>query len=150
MPIRCEIATQDRQLFEGLVDAIIAPGSEGELGILPHHAPLLTSLGYGVLRLRYEGREEVFTIAGGFMDVLPDSVTILADVGENVAEIDIERAERARERAEELLARRSELAEDEFLAIEADLRRSTLRLAAVRRYQRTARRPLGLGGAEEE
>jgi F-type H+-transporting ATPase subunit epsilon len=84
------------------------------------------------------------------MEVLPDRVTILADVGENVVEIDIERAEKARARAEELLRRPGELEKDQYEAIEAALRRSNLRLGAARRYLRMSRRPLGLGPAKEE
>jgi F-type H+-transporting ATPase subunit epsilon len=150
MPIRCEIATQDKLLFEGMVDSILAPGTEGELGILPHHAPLLTTLDFGVLRLRLEGREEVFAIAGGVMEVLPETVTILADVGENVAEIDIARAEKAKAKAEELLKSQPKMDEDEYRALEEALRRSNLRLGAARRYHRTTRRPLGINTGEGE
>lgn len=150
MPVRCEIVTQDKLLFEGMVDSIVAPGTEGELGILPHHAPLLTTLDFGVLRVRIEGREEVFVIAGGVMEVLPQSVSVLADVGENVAEIDIARAEKAKARAEALLKSRPKMDEDEYRALEAALRRSNLRLGAARRYHRTARRPLGMNTGEGE
>jgi F-type H+-transporting ATPase subunit epsilon len=88
MPIHCQIVTQDKLLFEGPADIIVAPGAEGEMGILPNHAPLLTTLDFGVLRVRYEGEEQIFTIAGGFLEVRPDVVTVLADVGERVDEID--------------------------------------------------------------
>jgi F-type H+-transporting ATPase subunit epsilon len=136
MPIRCEIVTQDRSLFEGPADIVIAPGSEGELGILPDHAPLLATLGYGLLRVRYKGEEEIFTIAGGVLEVRPDIVTVLADVGEHIDEIDLDRAEAAKERAEELLKKGPPPDTDEFLAIQAALRRSNIRLEAVRRYRR--------------
>jgi len=148
MPLRCEIATQDRLLFEGPADEVIAPGSQGEIGVLPHHAPLLTTLDYGILRVRYEGKEDAFTIGGGVMEVLPDRVTILADVGENVAEIDAARSEQARARAEELLKNRSALGDDEYRAIEAALRRSNLRLGAVRRYRGRVGRPPARGEGE--
>src|SRR4030067_3735526 len=107
MPLRCEIATQDGLLFEGPADEVIAPGSQGEMGILPHHAPLLATLDYGILRVRHEGKEDAFVIGGGVMEVLPDRVTVLADVGENVGEIDAARARKARARAEKLPARRA-------------------------------------------
>jgi len=136
MPIQCEVVSQDRALFSGPADMVIAPGSEGEMGILPNHAPLLTNLNYGFLRVRHGDQEEVFTIAGGVMEVRPTLVTILADVGENVAEIDAGRAEAARARAEELLKKGPPPDADEYLAIEAALRRSNLRLEAVRRYRR--------------
>lgn len=136
MPLRCEIVTQDRTLFEGPADMVVAPGSQGELGILPNHAPLLTTLGYGILHVRYQGEEEVFTIAGGVLEARPDVVTVLADVGEHIEEIDFERAQAARERAEALLEKGPPPDTDEYLAIQAALRRSNLRLEAVRRFRR--------------
>lgn len=136
MPLRCEIATQDRLLFEGQVDMVVAPGTEGEMGILPDHAPLLTTLGYGILRIRHSGEEHAFTIAGGFMEVQPDGVTVLADVGEDVDEIDLERAQAAKARAEAMLKAVTPDEVDRQLAAQAALRRSTLRLEAVRCYRR--------------
>lgn len=141
MPIRCEIVTQDRVLYEGDVDVVVAPGVEGEIGVLPHHAPLLTALDFGILRLRQAGEEEVFAIAGGVMEVRPDIVTVLADVGEHVEEIDVERAEQARRRAEQRLREEVPRGTDEYLAIEAALRRSKLRLKAAGKYRRRIRRP---------
>ena len=141
MPLRCEVATQDRLLFEGPVDMVIAPGSEGEMGILPDHAPLLTTLGYGVLRVRQGSDEQAFTIAGGFMEVQPDVVTVLADVGERVDEIDLERAEAAKARAEAALRAVVPGEADKYLALENALRRSTLRLEAARRFRRPSARP---------
>jgi F-type H+-transporting ATPase subunit epsilon len=134
MPIQCEIATQDRMLYEGPADVVVVPGMAGEMGILPNHAPLLTTLDFGVVRVRYQGREDAFTVAGGVVEVRPEVVTILADVGENVAEIDLQRAEAARARAEELLKAGPPPDTDEYLKLEAALKRSNLRLKAVRRY----------------
>jgi F-type H+-transporting ATPase subunit epsilon len=150
MPIRCEIATQDKLLYEGPADVVVAPGIEGELGILPKHAPLLTALDYGVLRVRHKGEEYAFTIGGGVMEVRPDMVTVLADIGERVDEIDEQRASAARERAEEMLKKGPPRDTDEYLAIEAALRRSKLRLDAVRRYRRgRTRRGPGMDEREE-
>lgn len=149
MPIRCEIVTQDRSLFEGPADIVIAPGSEGELGILPDHTPLLATLGYGLLKVRYQGEEEIFTIAGGVLEVRPDIVTVLADVGEHIDEIDFDRAEAAKERAEELLKKGPPPDTDEYLAIQAALRRSNIRLEAVRRYKRIRRHPRPSASSEE-
>jgi F-type H+-transporting ATPase subunit epsilon len=149
MPIRCEIVTQDRSLFEGPADIVIAPGSEGVLGILPDHTPLLATLGYGLLRVRYKGEEEIFTIAGGVLEVRPDIVTVLADVGEHVDEIDLGRAEAAKTRAEEMLKKGPPPDTDEYLAIQAALKRSNIRLEAARRYKRT-RRPSRSSTATEE
>lgn len=140
MPLRCEIVTQDRLLYEGPADMVLAPGSEGELGILPNHAPLLTTLKLGVLTVRNGEEEEVFTVAGGVMEVQPHLVTILADVAEHVADIDVQRAERARQRAEQMLAKGPPPDTDEYLAIQAALQRSRLRLEAARRRRRGAPR----------
>lgn len=137
MPIRCEIVSQDRMVFEGDADAIIAPGTVGEMGILPNHAPLLSALKPGFLRVRYHGHEEVFTVTGGILEVTPRSVTVLADAAENVSEIDIARAEAAKRRAEEMLEQGPPPESDTYLAIEAALRRSNLRLDAVQRYRRS-------------
>ena len=105
MPIRCEIVSQDRTVFQGDVDIVILPGAGGEMGILPHHAPVLTTLKYGVVKIRRSSKEDIFAVSGGVAEVQPDIVTILADAAENVEEIDVARAETAKRRAEELLAK---------------------------------------------
>jgi F-type H+-transporting ATPase subunit epsilon len=134
--IRCEVVTAERTVFEGDVDMVVAPGIQGELGILPHHAPLMTALTFGELTLRREGEDDEFiAIGGGFLEVGPDHVTILADSAERADEIDETRAEEARQRAEELMAQRKE--EDVDLArAEAALRRSIVRLKVARRRRR--------------
>jgi F-type H+-transporting ATPase subunit epsilon len=142
MSIRCEIVSQDRLVFEGDADIVVLPGVHGEMGILPNHAPLLSNLSYGFLTVRYQGQEQVFTIAGGVVEVQPDIITILADAAENVLEIDISRAEDARKRANELLEKGPPPDTDAYLAIEAALRRSNLRLDAARRFRgRRSRMP---------
>ncbi len=123
-------------VYQGEADMVLLPGSEGMMGILPDHAPLLTTLKLGVVTVRSGGREEYFTIAGGIAEVQPDVITILADAAENVAEIDVERAEAARRRAEEALAKGPPPDTDAYLAIEAALRRSNLRLEAVKRFRK--------------
>ncbi len=136
MTIRCEIASQDRLVFEGDADIVVLPGTSGEMGILPNHAPLLTTLQMGVIKVRLGGEEEVFTVTGGLAEVQPKLITILANAAENVEEIDIARAEAAKRRAEELLAEGPpEEDMDRYLAIEAALRRSNLRLEAARRFR---------------
>ncbi|MBU1660277.1 MAG: ATP synthase F1 subunit epsilon [Chloroflexi bacterium] len=137
MPIRCEIVSQDQMVFEGDVDIVVAPGSAGEMGILPNHAPLLATLDFGVIKVRYQGKEEAFTVAGGIIEVQPTIVTVLADAAENVREIDAARAEAAMERAEKYLAEGPPPDVDSYLKMEAALRRSKLRLDAVRRYRGT-------------
>src|SRR5512136_606732 len=123
MPIRCEIVSQDRIVFQGPADMVLLPGMDGEMGILPHHAPLLTTLKYGIIRVRSQGQETIFTVAGGIAEVQPDIVTILADAAENVEEIDVQRAEAARKRAEERLAKGVPTDSDSYLMIEAALRK---------------------------
>jgi F-type H+-transporting ATPase subunit epsilon len=140
MPIRCEIVSQDRMVFEGDVDIVVLPGSAGEMGILPHHAPLLTTLKYGVVKVRIKGKEEIFTVSGGVAEIQPDIVTVLADAAENIKEIDLDRAEAARKRAEEMLEKGVPADTDTYLAVEAALRRSSLRLDAVRRYRKVSTR----------
>lgn len=136
MTIRCEIASQDRLVYEGDVDIVVLPGSAGQMGILPNHAPLLTTLNMGVIKVRSGDQEEIFTVTGGVAEVQPQIITILADAAEHIDEIDIARAEAARERAKELLEQGPPDEDlDRYLAIEAALRRSNLRLEAVRRYK---------------
>ncbi len=103
MGIRLEVVTPEKQLFSGEVDSVLAPGAEGQMGILPHHAPLITVLAEGKLVARTANEEFAFAIHGGFMQVLPDRVIVLADVGERAEDIDVAQAEAARRQAEELL-----------------------------------------------
>ncbi len=145
MPILCEIVSQDRMVYTGQADMVLLPGSDGEMGILPHHAPLLTTLKFGVIKVRVGDREDFFTVAGGVAEVQPDRVTVLADAAENVEEIDTARAEAARRRAEESLTKVSPADEDNYLKIEASLRKSNLRLDAVKRYRsRAVKLPRGI------
>ena len=143
MPIRVEIVSQDRMVYEGDVDSVVVPGVAGEMGILPHHAPLLSTLKYGIIKVHTREGEELFTVAGGVIEVQPEIVTILADAAENVEEIDVTRAEAAKRRAEEMLQHGPPPDTDAYLAMEAALRRSNLRLEAARRYRsgRASRNP---------
>ena len=138
MTIRCEIVSQDRAVFQGDVDIVVLPGTDGEFGVLPHHAPVLTTLKYGVIKVRRGDKEDLFTVAGGVVEVQPDIVTVLADAAENVQEIDVARAESARKRAEEALAKSTPMDGDAYFVMEAALRRSNLRLDVARRYRKGA------------
>jgi F-type H+-transporting ATPase subunit epsilon len=109
------------------------------MGVLPKHAPVLTTLKFGIIKVRKGGKEEVFTVAGGVAEVQPDIITILADAAENVEEIDVARADAARVRAEEALAKGVPADTDAYLAMEAALRKSNLRLDAARRYRKNNR-----------
>ena len=104
MPLLLEIVTPERQLFADEVDSVVCPGVEGELGVLPHHAPLLTTLGVGELRIRRHGEEEYFAIAGGFLQVRPDKVVVMAETADIASEIDLELAMEARREAERALS----------------------------------------------
>jgi len=141
MTIRCEIVSQDRTVFAGDVDIVVLPGAGGEMGILPNHAPVLTTLKYGVIKIRRAGKEDVFAVAGGVAEVQPAIVTVLADAAENVEEIDVARAAAARQRAEEVLAKGVPENSDADRAMEAALRRSNLRLVVARRYRKGTRSP---------
>ena len=138
MPIRCEIVSQDRFVFQGDVEMVILPGESGDMGILQNHSPVLTVLKYGVITVHMkEDEDQFFTVAGGVAEVQPDQVTVLADAAEAVEEIDIKRAEAARKRAEEMLSSSAIGRDsDEYLNIRTALLRSTLRLDAVKRYRR--------------
>ena len=143
--IRCEVVTAERTVFEDAVDMVVAPGLGGQLGILPHHAPLMTTLTYGELIIHRKGQEdELIAIGGGFMEVGPEHVTILADSAERAEEIDLERADEARLRAEELMAQKQREDKD-FIRAEAALRRSMLRLKVAKRRRRAGGRPPGTG-----
>lgn len=149
MPIRCEIVSQDRLVFEGDADIVMVPGSLGEMGILPGHAPLLSSLEMGVVRVKNGDEEELFTVTGGFIEVQPDIVTILADAAEDVEEIDIDRAEKAMERASRLLEEYSPEDAENYIRAQAALRRSNLRLKAAEQLRKRGHRsrPPGMGSA---
>lgn len=136
MTIRCEIVSQDRIVFEGDVDMVLLPGAGGEMGVLPHHAPVLTAIQFGVVRIRTSGLEQYFTVGDGIAEVLPDKVTVLADTAENVQEIDVQRAEEARKKAEQILSQGIDQDKDVYLQIQANLRRSNLRIDAARRYRK--------------
>ena len=134
MPIKLEIVTAERQVYSGDVDFVSAPGVMGTLGILPKHSPLLTALEAGEVRLKRGEEEQCFAISGGFMEVRPDQVIVLADTAERAEEIDLERANAARQRAETLFQERPPGVD--MTAIEGALRRSRIRLKVGRRRRR--------------
>jgi F-type H+-transporting ATPase subunit epsilon len=136
MPLRLEIVTPERMAYADDVDMVIVPGRNGQLGILPHHTPLISSLGVGELRIKRQGTEESLLISGGFVEVRPDKVVVMADLAEHSEEIDEQRAVEARKRAERELERVSE---------PADLARvrAALQTALMRERIATRRRPRG-------
>jgi F-type H+-transporting ATPase subunit epsilon len=146
--LRLEILTIERKLFDDEVNMVIAPGAEGVLGILPRHTPLLTALTYGELQVKKEGAaDQFFAIGGGFMEVQPDHVIVMADAAERADEIDVDRAEAARRRAETFLKKAKTDTSVDLARAEAALRRSITRIKAAQRRRRKERpsRPMGSG-----
>ena len=141
MPLKVDIVTAERLVFsEEGVDEVTAPGVEGELTVLPQHAPLLTMIKPGVMRLAKGGEEIDMAITGGFLEVRDDRVTILADAAERAEDIDTVRAEEARRRAERALEEKASTVE--LIDAAAELQRALVRLkAAERRRRRSGVRP---------
>jgi F-type H+-transporting ATPase subunit epsilon len=135
-----EIVTGERVVFsETDVDMVVAPGSDGTLGILPQHAPLITTLASGELRIKKGSSEQSLLVFGGFMEVTPTKVVVLADTAERAEEIDVARADEARGRAQDAVANRQETAD--LAAATASLRRANLRLKVGQRRGSRAPRP---------
>jgi F-type H+-transporting ATPase subunit epsilon len=132
--LKLDIVTAERIVYSEEVDVVIAPGTEGQLGILPHHAPLMTILQAGELVARRGGEEDIMAISGGFLEVRPDRVIVLADSAERAEEIDIERAEAAKKRAEQRLLEKP--VEIDVARCEASLRRAMARLTVAEKMQR--------------
>jgi len=133
--MRLDVVTPESVICSCEVDAVIAPGVEGQLGILPHHAPLITMLQAGELRVRKNGDETCIAIYGGFLEVRPDRVIVLADAAERAEEIDVARAQEAERRADQALADRKGSQADTTRA-EAALRRSLVQLKVVDRIRK--------------
>jgi F-type H+-transporting ATPase subunit epsilon len=142
VPLQLEIVTPERLAYSGMVDSVVCPGIEGELGILPHHAPLLTTLGFGELRIRSGGQEEAFAIAGGFLQVRPDKVVVMAETADMASEIDIEKAIEARREAERALAEGFDEPAD-LARARASLQRALLRISVAERRRREGPRARG-------
>jgi F-type H+-transporting ATPase subunit epsilon len=139
MPFTLRVVSPDRLIFEDNADFLLLRGEEGELGILPNHAPLMTTLKPGPVTIRSKGEEHLLFVGGGFLEVLPDRVTILATSGEWAADIDEARAEVARRRAEELLAQ--QIDEQTRAEALAQLERAIQRLRIVELRRKRAGAP---------
>jgi F-type H+-transporting ATPase subunit epsilon len=142
MPIQLEIVTPERLAYSDTVDAVVVPGSEGELGILPHHAPLVSTLGVGELRIRKGGQEESFAIVGGFLQVRPDKVVVMAETADLAGEIDLQKAEEARREAERALETGYVEGAD-LAAARAALQQALLRIRVAERRRREGPRARG-------
>ena len=137
LKIRLEIITAERVVYAEDVDIVVAPGIQGEMGILPHHAALMTMLQPGELRVKKDNEEESMFVSGGFLEVRGDKVVVLADVAERAEEIDVARAEEAKRRAEEGIAQHP--AHVDHARAEAALLRSMIRLRVAEKSRK--RRP---------
>ena len=142
MPLLLEIVTPERLAYREEVDSVVCPGVEGELGVLPHHAPLVTTLGVGELRIRRGAEEEYFAIAGGFLQVRPDKVIVLAETADLASEIDLEKAEEARREAERALQEGFEEPAD-LVRARAAFQRALLRVRVAERRRREGPRSHG-------
>jgi F-type H+-transporting ATPase subunit epsilon len=142
MPIQLEIVTPERLAYSDEVDAVVLPGSDGELGVLPHHAPLVSTLGIGELRIRKDGQEETFAIAGGFLQVLPDKVVVMAETADLASEIDLEKAQEARREAERALETGYSEGAD-LSAARAALQQALMRIRVAERRHREGPRHRG-------
>jgi F-type H+-transporting ATPase subunit epsilon len=132
--IKLDIVTAEKVVYSDNVDIVITPGQEGVLGILPHHAPLMTTLNAGELIARQGPAEYCMAISGGFLEVLPDRVIVLADSAERAEEIDIARAEEAKKRAQEKIAHST--SHMESAAAEAALHRAIARIEVANHIKR--------------
>jgi F-type H+-transporting ATPase subunit epsilon len=133
--INLQIVTIERKVYEDKIDSVVLPTLWGEIGILPGHIPLITSLSEGELRIRKNNQVNFLACSGGFVKVDPDKVLVLADVAEHAEEIDIKRAEEAKEKASETMKKAKE--KPEYAVAAAALRRSIIRLKVARKKRKT-------------
>lgn len=130
-PIKLEVVTPERIVFSQDVDFVVVPGTEGELGVLPGHAPLVTSVDIGVLKIKSANKEEKLAVSGGFFEVREDKAVLLAITAERPEEIDINRANEAKRRAEQRLANRT--SDVDLQRAESALRRAVNRINVIRK-----------------
>jgi F-type H+-transporting ATPase subunit epsilon len=143
MPLLLEIVTPERLAYSDTVDSVNLPGVEGELGVLPHHAPLVSMLGIGELRIRKGGSEESFAIVGGFLQVRPDKVVVMAETADMASEIDLEKAQQARREAEQALEGAARADAVDLSAARAALQQALLRIRVAERRHREGPRHRG-------
>ena len=142
MPLHLEIVTPERLAYEDDVDMVLVPGIDGELGVLPNHTPLVSILGVGELKIRKGGDEETFAIAGGFLQVRPDKVVVMAETAEIDSDIDLDRAQKARDEAEKALEGGFVEGAD-LSAARAELQRALVRIRVAERRRREGPRSRG-------
>jgi F-type H+-transporting ATPase subunit epsilon len=140
--LHIEVVTTTGKIYDGMADEVVAEGTEGEFGVLPHHAPFLTTLAVGPLRVRHDGTEEPIFVAGGFFEVFENHITVLADEAEHAADIDEALAEEARRRAQTLLQERRGTVDEAALRGEIERALGRLRVAELHRIHGGRRREL--------
>ncbi|ASK35788.1 F0F1 ATP synthase subunit epsilon [Alloalcanivorax mobilis] len=139
MTVHCDIVSAEKQLFSGLVELVVASGVEGDLGVMPGHAPLLTRLKPGPVRIKtQDGNEEVFYVSGGFLEVQPKLVTVLADTADRAQDMDQAEAEQAKQRAKEALEGKN--TEMDYTRAAATLAEATARLRTIEQIKKMAKR----------
>ena len=142
MSLLLEIVTPEKLAYRDQVDEVLVPGADGQRGILPHHPPLIATLGVGELRIRKGAAEEYFAIVGGFLQVRPDKVVVMAETADLASEIDLERAQQARKDAESALSSAYVEAAD-VAAARAALDRALVRIRVAERRHREGPRARG-------
>ncbi len=142
MPLHLEIVTPERLAYSDEVDMVLVPGADGELGILPHHTPLVSLLGVGELKIRKGGTEESFAIVGGFLQVRPDKVVVMAETADLASDIDLEKAQEARREAERALETGYHEGAD-LASARASLQQALLRIRVAERRHREGPRSRG-------
>ena len=139
MTVHCDIVSAEKQLFSGLVELVVAAGVEGDLGVMPGHAPLLTRLKPGPVRVKKQnGDEEVFYVSGGFLEVQPKLVTVLADTAERAQDMDGAQAEEAKQRAKEALECKN--ADMDYSRAAITLAEASARLRTIEQIKKMAKR----------
>jgi F-type H+-transporting ATPase subunit epsilon len=139
MTVHCDIVSAEKQLFSGLVELVVAAGVEGDLGVMPGHAPLLTRLKPGPVRVKTQnGDEEVFYVSGGFLEVQPKLVTVLADTAERAQDMDGAQAEEAKQRAKEALEGKN--ADMDYSRAAITLAEASARLRTIEQIKKMAKR----------
>lgn len=135
MSLRISVVSASKSLYDGEAQMVVAPGKRGELGIMPQHAPLLTTLKPGVLKIvKEDGQEDFLYIAGGVLEVQPDMISVLADVAERSEDLDEQRAQQAREAAEKAIAAGS--SDQEVAMAQAELALATAQIEAIRKLRK--------------
>lgn len=132
--LRVEVVSAEKSLYSGSAAMVVAPGTAGDLGVLPHHTPLLTELRPGALKIvQTDGKEEYLYVAGGVIEVQPDQITVLADVAERGEDLDEQRARKAREAAEKSL--QSGVTGTDYARAQAELAQAVAQLELLRKLR---------------